>query len=124
MPSEKCRVLCVEDDEDTRYLLELLLCEHEVTTASTADEGLALARCENFDLYVLDYWMGGLELCRRLRASDPKTPLIFFTAEAHEAERQKALAAGADAYLIKPNDLELLAYRVKQLLPLGCQVAA
>jgi DNA-binding response OmpR family regulator len=124
MTFEKCRVLCVEDDEDTCQMLQVLLREHEVKTAASAEQALALSLRASFDLYILDYWVGGVELCQQLKAFDPETPVLYFTGEAHDAEKEKALSAGADAYLVKPNDLENLVGRVEQLVQNKCGAAA
>jgi DNA-binding response OmpR family regulator len=68
-----------------------------------------------------DYRLGGsdgLEVCRTLRQTDTEAPIMFFTGEARERTRQEALRAGADAYLIKPDDLKILTGTVKRLLGL------
>ncbi len=122
MPSHAKRVLCVEDDEDTcmmlRDLLGLIDCE--VTTAATAAEALELiARRGRFDLYLLDNWLpggSGVELCREIRRSDPSTPVVFYSGASLDSEREEALAAGAQAYLVKPGDVALLVETVKRLL--------
>jgi len=124
MTPYKKRVLCVEDEEDTcemlRGLLGLVNCE--VSTAGTAAEALAMidGGGDGFDLYLLDNWLpggSGAELCRKIRESDPSTPVIFYTGAAHDSERAEAMAAGAQAYLVKPGDLGLLLETVGGLLP-------
>jgi DNA-binding response OmpR family regulator len=123
MAPPKCRILCVDDSEDTCFLLTALLSAHEVQTASNIEEAIVLAGSENFDLYILDYWVGGLEFCSKVREFDSLTPIIFFTGEAHASEKEKAQAAGASAYLIKPNDLEQLPAMVDRLVQIKCQAA-
>lgn len=91
----------------------------EVTSVLTPDEGLKLAAARRFDLYVLDYRlaaMTGIDVCRFLRRTDAETPIMFFTGEAHEEEREEAMKAGADAYLVKPNDISKLTETVNRLL--------
>ena len=102
------RVLCVDDDEDSREMLtELLkLALIEARTVGTAVQALSSIETERFDLYVLDAWLpeiDGFELCRRMRAIDRHTPILFFSGAAHTADRKKGLDAGANAYLVKPE---------------------
>ncbi len=120
MSQAKCRILCVDDHEDTSEMLKLLLTspDYEVHTARTMEEALRLAQTEKFDLYVLDKRLPdgtGLELCQRLHAEAPGIPCIFYTGDAYEIHRQEAFAAGADAYVAKP-DLEGLIKAVEDLL--------
>jgi len=102
------RVLCVDDDEDSREMLTMLfgLEKIESKTVGTAVEALASIQTERFDLYVLDAWLpeiDGFELCRRMRAIDGHTPILFFSGAAHETDKKKGLDAGANAYLVKPE---------------------
>lgn len=102
------RVLCVDDDEDSRVMLITLLrlALIEAKAVGTAAQALSLIQTERFDLYLLDAWLPGLdgfELCRRMRAFDPDTPILFFSGAAYEADKKRGIEAGADAYLIKPD---------------------
>lgn len=122
MPAHTQRIFCVDDDEDTCAMLSGLLglIDCEVVTAATSAEALDLIARRRFDLYLLDNWMpggSGVELCRRIRRSDPSTPVIFYTGAGLESERDEALAAGAHAYLLKPGDVALLVETVERLLP-------
>lgn len=115
------RVLCVEDDEDTCAMLCALLgligCEP--STAGSMPEALALIARESFDLYMLDNWLpggSGVELCRRIRDSDQATPIVFYSGAGLDSEREEALAAGAQVYLLKPADVGALVETVKRLL--------
>jgi DNA-binding response OmpR family regulator len=63
--------------------------------------------------------MSGINLCRSIRQLHPHTPILFFTGEEREAMRQKALEASAQAYLVKPNDLNKLAATVRRLVGVG-----
>ena len=102
------RVLCVDDDEDSRVMLITLL-RHaliEAKAVGTAAQALSLIQSERFDLYLLDAWLPGLdgfELCRRMRAFDPDTPILFFSGAAYETDKKRGIEAGANAYLIKPD---------------------
>jgi DNA-binding response OmpR family regulator len=114
------RVLCVDDDEDSRVMLITLL-KHaliEAKAVGTAGQALSLIQRESFDLYSLDAWLPGLdgfELCRQMRARDPQLPILFFSGAAHESDRQRGIEAGADDYVIKP-DIQGLVRSITQLV--------
>jgi two-component system, OmpR family, copper resistance phosphate regulon response regulator CusR len=117
------RILSMDDNSDSCELIRLMLqnsnADYRITSVLTSSEALSLAAIERFDLYILDYRLkgiNGIEVCHTLRRTDTDTPIIFFTAEAHGRERQEAMQAGADAYLVKPNDLKNLTETVKRLL--------
>ena len=121
MPYQRRRVLCAEPHADTCILLTELLGQqgHEVVPAKSLQECLRLAREREFDLYMLDddYIDGtGLELCRRLRAATPRTPILFFSAQAFVRDRQRAMEAGAQAYFIKPGDIFEIVQAVNSIL--------
>jgi CheY-like chemotaxis protein len=120
MSQTKCRILCVDDHEDTSEMLRVLLTgpEYEVNTALSVEEALQLATTREFDLYVLDKRLPdgtGLELCTRLNELTPQVPCIFYTGDAYAIHRQEAMQAGADAYVAKP-DVEGLILAVQRLL--------
>ncbi|HYV13644.1 MAG TPA: response regulator [Pyrinomonadaceae bacterium] len=115
------RVLYVEDHEDTRELVTLVLEQksYEVVTGSTIKSGVALAYSQKFDLYLLDSWLpdgSGLELCRMIREFDKATPILFYSAAAYEIDRVEALKSGAQAYLIKPSHPSELCSLVTSLI--------
>jgi DNA-binding response OmpR family regulator len=118
-PGTRPRVLCVDDDEDSRVMLVALLrlAFIEAKAVGTAAQALSLIQAEHFDLYMLDGWLpeiDGFELCRRLRAFDPRIPILFFSGAAYESDKRKGIEAGANDYVIKPNIFELVR-SVKQL---------
>ena len=120
MPQAKCRILCIDDHEDTSEMLQLLLAQedYEVMTATTMREALQLASIHEFDLYVFDKHLpdgSGLELCSRLVKETPGVPCIFYTGDAYDIHRAEALEAGADAYVAKP-DIDTLIESVRVLL--------
>ena len=120
MAQPKCRVLIIDDHEDTSEMLKLLLREedYEVTIAVTVKEALRLAAGQEFDLYVLDKHLpdgSGLELCTRLTQLTPGVPCILYTGDAYEIHRREAMAAGAEAYVAKP-DIEGLIEKVNNLM--------
>lgn len=117
-PKVRLRVLCVDDDEDSRVMLTTLLklALIEAKAVGTAAQALSSIQTEPFDLYMLDSRLpdvDGFEFCRRLRAIDPHTPILFFSGAAYEADKKKGIEAGANAYVIKP-DLDGLVSSIKQ----------
>ena len=120
MSEVKCRILCVDDHEDTAEMLKLLLSESDyvVHPAHNIEEAMELARTHEFDLYVLDKRLPdgtGMDLCAMLNSLTPGVPCIFYTGDAYEIHRMEVLAAGADAYVPKP-DVEALIEAVHRLL--------
>lgn len=108
--SSDSRILLVEDHEDTRESLVVLLAhsKHQVETASTLSEALKLVAAHPFDLFIFDSALpdgSGVELCRRIRKFNQRTPIIFYSGMAYETDITNALGAGTQAYLVKPVDL-------------------
>ena len=119
MPQVKCRILYVDDHEDSTEMLKLILSEsdYEFHSAKTIEEALDLARTHEFDLYVLDKYLpdgSGLELCKQLGRLTPTVPCIFYTGDTYEIHRE-VIAAGAQAYIAKP-EIEKLIETVHKLL--------
>ena len=107
------RVLYVDDDEDSREMLRMLLESHSIETKAvgTAREALSSIQAEHFDLYLLDGWLpdlDGFELCRQMRCCDSNTPILFYSGSGCEADKTMGREAGANAYVIKPNISDLL----------------
>ena len=107
MTSPKGRILCTEDDEDTRDLLVLTLsmAGYDVICTETGTNALNLIRREKFDLCLIDNWMPGLSgenLCKDIREFDTKTPILFYSGAGYESDKTRALDAGAQGYLVKP----------------------
>lgn len=108
----KNSILCIEDDEDTCTLMKFVFEQEDfaVTTCS-AEDCLQIVEQEIFSAIILDNYFGdlnGVDICREIRKRHSTTPIIFFSGEVRQNEREKALAAGASAYLIKPDDFETL----------------
>jgi two-component system response regulator MprA len=119
--SEPARVLVVDDDAAVRRSLErvLLLAHYDVVLADGGQPALDALKAERFALLVLDVAMpapSGLEVCRRLRATGDRTPVLMLTARAAVPDRVDGLEAGADDYLVKPFAIEELLARVRALL--------
>jgi CheY-like chemotaxis protein len=102
------RILCLDDDEDTRDLMRALLDDYgyEAVIAASASDALESARSGGLDLCILDHRLtegNGIELCKQIRAFDSYTPIVFYSGAAYKSDVQKGLDAGAQAYLIKPD---------------------
>lgn len=113
------RILCVEDDQDNCEMLKAFLGEagYEVKTAGNPGDSLIMVRAGGYDLIILDSLYPeetGAELCRRIRAFDERTPIIFYSGLGQESDINEALDAGAQAYVIKPYVDDLLV-EVKRL---------
>ncbi len=116
-------ILCVEDDKDSCKLISFMFREADedftITFVETGEKALELIAKQPFDLYILDYTLPeitGVELCRRLREIDKQAPIIFFTGMTHWRDRKAAIKAGADEYLVKPDDLDRLIETASRLL--------
>jgi two-component system, OmpR family, alkaline phosphatase synthesis response regulator PhoP len=115
------RILIVEDEPDIVMSLEQDLRRQGYETGSARDgeTGLRLGREGGWDLILLDIMlprMDGFDVCRELRRSGVKTPVILVTARAHEAEKVLGLDAGADDYVTKPFSLHELRARIRAVL--------
>lgn len=113
MTEKKCRILYVDDHDDSAEMLKLILADadYEVEIARSMEQALQMAVQGDFDLYVLDKRLpdgSGLELVKRLSAVTPNVPKVFYTGDAYDVHRQEAFAAGADAYVPKPDIEKLL----------------
>jgi DNA-binding response OmpR family regulator len=107
------RILCVEDDADTRDMLKtkLGLSDIEAVVAPDAEAALRLMERERFSLYVLDSGLRsakGLTLCEQIRTSDARTPIVIFSGHASTSDIKAGMLAGASAYLVKPDSSELI----------------
>jgi two-component system response regulator MprA len=115
------RILVVDDEPAVRASLAraLRLDGYDVALATGGHEALDALAGTPPDALVLDVAMpelGGLELCRRLRAAGDRTPVLMLTARDRVADRVSGLDAGADDYLVKPFALEELTARLRALL--------
>jgi len=114
-------VLVVDDDEQIRTPLHRLLALEgfSVTTAANGEDALRNAAERFPDLVVLDVMMPGLdgiEVCRRMRASDPRLCIIMLTARDAVPDRVLGLETGADDYVVKPFAFAELLARVRGCL--------
>ena len=107
---ERSRILLVEDSEDARHMLQMLLmlAGHEVYAAVDGPSGLEMARTKRPDIAVIDLGlpgMDGFEVARQLRAgSEKEVRLIALSGYGQPEDRRKTLDAGFDMHLVKPVD--------------------
>lgn len=114
-------VFVCDDNADSRELIKMLfqLEGYEVVSCDNLEDCLSGALQNNFDAIILDNRFGqvsSLEACREIRGFNRMVPIIFYSGEARTSEIDKAHEAGADAYLIKPNDFERLTETVFNLI--------
>ena len=116
------RILIVDDEEGIVKLVKMYLEHHcyEVITANDGHEGLSKAKTEKPDLIVLDLMlpkMDGYKVCGLLKrdARYAKTPVILFTAKAQEKDVKLGQEVGADAYITKPFEPEVLLSKIEEL---------
>jgi DNA-binding response OmpR family regulator len=119
-PTTSPRVLIVDDDTNVAEVVARYLEREGYRVETVGDGALALDRAlaDPPDLMVLDLMLpslGGLEVCRRLRAAAP-VPVIMLTARGEEADRITGLELGADDYVAKPFSPRELTARVKAVL--------
>ena len=114
----KSHILVVEDEAKLAQFIkiELEFENYEVTLAEDGFGGLSAAREVKPDLILLDWMLSGIsgpEICRRLRQTGDKVPIILLTAKDEVSDRVTGLDAGADDYVIKPFNIEELLARVR-----------
>lgn len=123
--SLKNRILYVEDNEDTRVLVEYMLADagYEVVTAATGEQAFEIyTGGEHFDLFLLNNSysdMSGVSLCQAIREKDKETPILFYSGRALAKEKVEGLEAGANAYLIKPDDTPDLSDHITKWIKLS-----
>lgn len=122
-------ILVIDDDEKITSMLRrgLAFEGYSVRTARSGMEGLEALWQEEPNLVVLDIMMPGVdgwEVCRRLRESGSRVPVLMLTAKDEVSDRVRGLDAGADDYLVKPFALEELLARVRALLRRSAATAA
>jgi two-component system copper resistance phosphate regulon response regulator CusR len=115
------RILIVEDEKKTADYLHKGLTEHGFTvdTASDGEDGLHLARSEEYDLIVLDVMlpgMSGWSIIKELRGQGVGIPVIFLSAKDTVHDRVHGLELGADDYLVKPFAFSELLARIRIIL--------
>ena len=118
------RILLVEDQPKLARLLQQGLREEQIAAdiAETGADGVWMATESPYDVLVLDVMLpdlDGLEVCRRVRAVDDRTPVLMLTALGAVPDRVAGLEAGADDYLVKPFAFDELLARLRALARRG-----
>lgn len=117
--SRKKRILSVEDDADSRELLEFVLSDYEVVFAGGIKEAMNAFGGGTFDLCLLDSRLSdgdGIDLCSKIRAINESVPIVFASGIGTKSDIQNALSSGAQSYLVKPYFPEDLIKIVKELI--------
>ncbi|MER7825575.1 response regulator transcription factor [Streptomyces sp. NPDC096097] len=114
------RVLLIEDDPSIREGVGLGLRRrgHDVSSAETGEEGLALMAGFRPELVLLDLMLpgiNGVQVCRRIRETS-QVPIIMLTARGDDFDIVVGLEAGADDYIVKPARTEVIEARIKAVL--------
>ena len=117
----KGRILCTEDDADTRELIILTLrfAGYDVKCTDSAEEAIDLLTKEKFGLCLLDNWLpgtSGVEICKKIRQFDAKIPILFYSGAGYDTDKQRAFKAGAQGYLVKPVEPDDLLGEVSRLI--------
>src|SRR5436190_4895603 len=115
------RILVVEDEPGIAFALktDLMTEGYDVYVVANGNDAVDLAASEPFDLILLDIMLpgkDGFEVCRSLRRSGLRTPIILLTAKTQEAEKVMGLELGADDYVTKPFSPRELRARIKAVL--------
>ncbi len=115
------RILLIEDDRNMAMGLEFNLKTEgfDVTYCADGETGLEMLAQRSFDLLVLDWMLpgaDGLEVLRKVRQTNVSVPVLLLTARDSKEDIVEGLNSGADDYLTKPFDLNILMARIRSLL--------
>lgn len=121
METENKKILLVEDDPNFGTVLKdyLAMNDYNVTHAKNGMEGFEKFKKDDFDLCILDVMMpykDGFTLAKEIREKDEDIPIIFLTAKAMKEDVLKGYKVGADDYLNKPFDSEVLLMKIKAII--------
>ena len=125
---KKVKILLVEDDPNFGSILKsyLELADYEVLLKTDGKQGLAAYKTYSFDLCILDIMMpemDGFTLAKEIRKLNNKIPLIFLTAKTLKEDVLEGFRIGADDYLTKPFDSEVLLYKIAAILKRNAMIA-
>jgi two-component system, OmpR family, response regulator len=119
--TQKIKILLVEDDPNFGSIMKSYLELNDFTVILRVDgkQGLSAFKSEHFDICILDVMMpemDGFTLAREIRKSDLDTPFIFLTAKSLKEDMLEGFKAGADDYITKPFDSEVLLFKIHAIL--------
>lgn len=115
------KILIIEDDPAVvKGITENLLNEHfDVVSTESGEKGYQLVKKENPDLIILDLILpdiDGMEICKRLRNENIRTPIVMVTGKGDDLDRILGLEIGADDYVTKPFNVRVLIAQIKAIL--------
>ncbi len=121
METENKRILLVEDDPNFGTVLKdyLIMNDYDVVHAKNGMEGFEKFKKDDFDMCILDVMMpykDGFTLAREIREKNEEIPIIFLTAKAMKEDVLKGYKVGADDYLNKPFDSEVLLMKIQAII--------
>ncbi len=115
-------LLIIDDDADIRqYLAQIFTGRYKLLEAESGEEGLATVKKHLPDIVISDVMMSGMsgiDMCREMKATDATShiPVVLLTAGTSQENKLKGIEGGADDYISKPFDKELLLARVAAIL--------
>jgi CheY-like chemotaxis protein len=118
------RVLYVDDDLENLEMMTYWIreeCGYDISVAVDGKEAFQLIDTEYFDLFLLDYClpdMTAVNICERIRSRYPEAPIAVYSALDREVDKQKAFEAGANSFLIKPEQLDQIKPFLHKYLPM------
>ena len=115
------KILLIEDDESFGYILTeyLTLHDFEIVWAKSGEEGLKKVEATTFNLGIFDIMLpdqNGYEVAGEIKRKHPELPFIFLSAKSLKIDKLKGFKAGADDFITKPVDEELLLARIRALI--------
>jgi len=117
------KILIIDDEPNTVAALSIRLKEtgHEIILASDGLDGLQKARKESPDLIILDVMLpklDGYKVCRMLKFDKKyhRIPIVMYSARAQKKDVDAGMESGADAYVIKPFQLEAMVEKIRKFL--------
>ena len=121
MITENKKILLVEDDPNFGTVLKdyLMMNDYDVILAKNGMEGFEKFKKDDYDLCILDVMMpykDGFTLAKEIREKNKEVPIIFLTAKAMKEDVLKGYKIGADDYLNKPFDSEVLLMKIKAII--------
>ncbi|QHI34799.1 Alkaline phosphatase synthesis transcriptional regulatory protein PhoP [Kordia antarctica] len=121
MEIQNKKILLVEDDPNFGTVLKdyLSMNDYDVVHAKNGMEGFEKFKKDNYDLCILDVMMpykDGFTLAKEIREKNAEVPIIFLTAKALKEDVMKGYKVGADDYLNKPFDSEVLLMKIKAMM--------
>ena len=121
MDEQRKKILLVEDDPNFGTVLKdyLIMNDYDVVHAKNGMEGFEKFKKDDYDLCILDVMMpykDGFTLAKEIREKNTDVPIIFLTAKAMKVDVLKGYKVGADEYLNKPLDCEVLLMKIKAII--------